>query len=310
MKPCREPMALLVMLAAIGLPQSANCNEKAKIIIEPLREAYPAGSPIIVKYTFQSLAGTRLIASGRRLGVPFEVIVTDSRDRRIPPSGFEFDVPTAHALAVWAGPRVQFAFELTELFDLKDPGAYQVRATWEGQEIYRSECEIVGMQDSDKFEVSTLCVNPANVDQVNRGLIGPVNCSFEVRKGKTKAGRDLTLVSANQVTMDSSENGQRKLDFPPLASVDIQDVKVVQYELDFQWRLWLILESGGKTALRVFDLRHGFVRTLVEWQSAELILQSIPRTVFVRGNLVVAGAKGKQQYTSYSQELRPFCDAK
>ncbi len=307
---------LVFRLLATEPTLSGQTTETAKdrpenIVFEKLENCYPMNSPIAVRYKYEVTRSTRYFSLDSQ-GMPFSrVSVTDQLGKRVPRAdgtpGNPFHV--SPSIPVRPGHAIELAFELTELFRFPQAGKYTLQIDYLERLVFDADFELVEMSESETFKTRASCVIPATFEHVHSGSVRPVDCRFTVQNGKSLNGTLVAMIRVDQPTGWAESDESRSIDFPPITQVDWRPIGVEAFEVDFQWRLWAVLNSGEQHALKVFDLRRNAVCTLIEWQPRELEINTLERVGYSNKptpRIVVAGMKEGRQFTSYSRELEPF----
>lgn len=128
-----------------------------------------------------------------------------------------------------------------------------------------------------------------------------VSCRLSLGEVPHEGGITRFLIVDRLVIGDKSRN-----DLPRFASQLPADANVTKAEMDFLGQVWVVVQSGRKSSLVLWNLRDQAFRVLVPWGERAIELGTTPASSHVlKQNVVIAGLPGQTKFTTTTVNRSP-----
>lgn len=191
------------------------------------------------------------------------------------------------------GGQVTLCPDLNRIFTIPSPGRYKLRINYRGKQVAETDINLLGLAIQDRKNITAGC-NLTYNPKIFRGGDGAVLVVCEVVTGKVmNNGQEHWFATINEMKI-----GKDVINSPSFPFGVPKDTKIQSIRLDFQWKLWCVLEAGGQSSLIVWDLITEKATTVLPWSKDKIVIGSYYKGSDVSQKIVFAGISGKHSVNS------------
>jgi len=196
------------------------------------------------------------------------------------------------------GERVSLTYDLADFYDL-GPGEYTVIVKLDSIEkihdkgVLHRRINILPHRTVQQVSVLGSVALPPTLQGLYAAKF-PFSCDVAISEASVGDRTTHYLTVADSKLGDRPWSRLvRSLPLPKAA-------KIQKCELDFAWRLWVLLSAGEEQTILVCGLFDWRAIKLIDWTKEEIGMGTTPVTMLSPAKIVVAGIKGKTKYSSLS----------
>jgi len=289
--------------AALSWDEAGSVGQPMRIKFARFDSVYVKGDRIPITYTLhnETTSEQPLILDYYGLVWGLSVTVSDSSGRELVPRrvpGGPGAVGGSDSPLLAPDDSVELGFDLTEVFDLPQPGRYHLTAsflTFKKEVVGEWDIEILALAEKTTVDVRGGVSGLGEYPRILNGGV-EVTCRIETAKALNRDAPPLTVITAKIL----SQEGMRLPFWMTSVRFKIsRAAKVKTAKLDYKWQLWTVLESSGQESLLVWDLLHNRVRSVGQWTDKPIVLGATAATpLYPDAKVVIAGRAGSTKLST------------
>lgn len=289
-------------------PRGGDAQVRVDVRVRCDAPAYPTGSPAFVNLEVVNIAANQFSLQMSYLGLPLglELWLVDPDGRRSSaqimnrdtgPNAPTFGPPMPHHPSQFytmkSGERVSLRYDMTRLFDLKQPGTYHLEIVQVGgPTIRRIDFEVVTLELRHKMEIDGLCGPPLGYLEKFDDGGGPIHCRLEIGQARDRQGGPWFATTSGVTTPGPGvPRVATPLVVPP-------ETRIGAHAIDYRGCLWAVLVAKDESSLVIWDLKLGRSRSAIPWGKHVIEMGSTPTNTVSNAKVVIAGVPGQPKLST------------